>query len=193
MTEPFFLGIDFGARHAGTTAICFPDGNSLMVLQTKKGEDADSFCKHWLELLMPEAVMIDAPLSLPAAYFGKGGDFFYRNCDREAGAMSPLFLGGLTARAMQLADCYKQQGISFYEVYPKLAFQRLFPGIVKPSKKETFAELFEKLEGVLGFDIKTGETSAHGFDAVLAWYSGQQIFRGEAVSLGDANEGLIFY
>jgi hypothetical protein len=37
------FGVDYGARFAGTTVICYEDGNQLVIAQTRK-QDADAFC-----------------------------------------------------------------------------------------------------------------------------------------------------
>lgn len=88
------LGIDYGSKLAGTTAICYQEGDALTIIQSEKKQDADRFINDTVESLKPEQIFIDAPLSLPAAYFGNGDDYFYRDCDRQLKAMSPMFLGG---------------------------------------------------------------------------------------------------
>ncbi len=104
-----WVGIDYGAKLAGTTAISFVENNQIKTVQSVRKQNADTFCLDWISRLKPDFIMIDAPLSLPLAYFGKGDDYFYRQADRELKAMSPLFLGGLTARAMRLANQWSKQ------------------------------------------------------------------------------------
>lgn len=94
------IGIDFGSKLAGTTALCIGEaGEQLQVSSSEKGQDADLFLMAALEGKAPATLCIDAPLSLPLAYRqpNENSDFFYRKADRQAKAMSPLFLGGLTA------------------------------------------------------------------------------------------------
>ncbi|MCW8893152.1 MAG: hypothetical protein OQL18_07525, partial [Deltaproteobacteria bacterium] len=112
-----FVGIDFGARKAGTTAVCFLASERLLVVEATKGANADLFLQPQLENIKPQKVFIDAPLSLSGGYFAFGGDYMFRSCDRELGAMSPMFLGGLTARAIKLKSEFCR--IEFIETCPR--------------------------------------------------------------------------
>ena len=107
------IGIDYGAKLAGTTAICFEQSGQLKIWQSEKKKDADKFVQESIKQLQPTTVFIDAPLSLPLAYFGEGENYFYRECDKILKGMSPMFLGGLTARAMRLAKPYTRNGQSW--------------------------------------------------------------------------------
>jgi hypothetical protein len=100
------LSIDYGSKLAGTTAVCFEKNNQLHLAQSVKKQDADAWLRQLISTKKPAAVYIDAPLSLPGVYRGEGSDYFYRAGDRAVGAMSPMFLGGLTARAMQLRAAF---------------------------------------------------------------------------------------
>ncbi len=193
MTQYDFIGIDFGAKNAGTTAICFILDNKLKVIQSKKGCDADLFCHNWIKNLSPRHILIDAPLSLPLAYFGKGEDFFFRLCDRETAAMSPMFLGGLTARAMRMAAHFKPQGIVFIETYPRLVYEQLLPDLPKPSNKNEVTSIVPKLEEVIGINIQMDHLDVHGMDAVLAWFAGWRMLQGQAIQKGNPLEGLITF
>lgn len=117
------LGVDYGSKLAGTTAVCYlySEGNAAF-LSSRKGEDADKMLLDFVLKHGPANLFLDAPLSLPLAYFqgtAHGTDFFYRQCDRQLGAMSPMFLGGLTARAIKLSFELKNVGASVFETYPK--------------------------------------------------------------------------
>lgn len=193
MTQYDFIGIDFGAKNAGTTAICFAFNNKLKVVQSKKNCDADLFCHNWIKNLSPRHILIDAPLSLPLAYFGKGEDFFFRLCDRETAAMSPMFLGGLTARAMRMAAHFKSQGIVFTETYPRLVYQQLFPDIPKPSNKDEVSSIVPKLEEVIGINLQMDHLNVHSMDAVLAWVAGWRLLQKQAIQKGNPTEGLITF
>lgn len=187
------LGIDFGAKYAGTTAICFAENNKLVVVQSSKKMDADTFCNHWITLLKPEFVMIDAPLSLPDAYFGVNDNFFFRACDIQLQAMSPLFLGGLTARAMKLAHHWKKTGIQFFETYPKMLKVVLDKELsMSPSIQKycIYAAMIERQTKLIpSFE----QQSTHSCDALLAWYAGYRKNKGEAVFAGNEAEGVIWY
>jgi len=170
------LGIDFGAKTAGTTAICYAYETTLFVLQSAKKEDADRWLKKQIALLQPKQIFIDAPLSVPSAVKTEsGGDFFYRECDRALNAMSPMFIGGLTARAMRLAHEWRNDKIAVFETYPKalLELGPLDMHIAPYSLPET--------------------TSRHQLDAVAAWASGSRMMHKKEKQVGDPREGLIIY
>jgi predicted nuclease with RNAse H fold len=188
------LGIDFGSKMAGTTAICYND-NGLTFAQSEKGNNADDFIFDAVAGLAPGLIFIDAPLSLPkACYDNSGGDFFYRRCDRELKAMSPMFLGGLTARAMRLKHQFTGEGIIVLEAYPR--------GLVNELAKNNalFINLYKTdlpaFSGLLleSFGIKkfSAPTSWHQCDALLAYLTGTRYLDGSYREYGDAGEGLIF-
>ena len=129
------FGIDYGSKLAGTTVICFDENEKLNFRQSEKKQDADAFLEKLISEKQPDSVFIDAPLSLPNAYFGKGEDYFYRKCDREVGGMSPMFLGGLTARAIKLKSKSETPECPFYEIYPAQLVRVLFPDFIKQKSK----------------------------------------------------------
>src|SRR5215212_2962102 len=108
-------GVDYGSKLAGTTAIAVLEGNTITVHQSLKKQDADLFLTGLLKKYRPSVVGFDAPLSLPGVYRGMKdkNDYFYRTADRELTCMSPMFLGGLTARAIKLTTQPELQGIVF--------------------------------------------------------------------------------
>jgi len=111
------VGIDYGNKYAGTTVICYNSRHEIKFVQSSKNADADSFLLNELTYLNPDLIMIDAPLSLPGVYWlsSEYKDHFFRSCDRELRAMSPMFLGGLTARAISLIK--KMNGTEVLETY----------------------------------------------------------------------------
>jgi len=189
------IGIDFGSKIAGTTAVCFDDGG-LTFLQSQKGRDADSFVIEMVNKIRPQRIFIDAPLSLPIAYFDKslGNDFFYRLCDRELKAMSPMFLGGLTARAIKLKHHFHETAIDFYEAYPRGLVNELVKEDVQfwrhyKSDLKAFADLL-----IEKFEISLAEYPAnwHQCDAMLAFLTGLRFQNGNYLKYGDPGEGLIY-
>ena len=202
-----FVGIDYGSKTSGNTVICHHDGQFIRFYNADK-KDADRFILDRITgrlsvLNCPTTgaaqvttVFLDAPLSLPAVYQAKVGffDYHYRQCDIVLNAMSPLFLGGLTARAMALQHRLKEKaGIETYEVYPKAIAQRLFPG--EYHKKLSVAEI-EKLSGILTdklpvLQFKQLPLNQHQFDALLAWMSGYRFMNHQHLLFGDRQEGLI--
>lgn len=190
-------GIDYGSKTAGTTTICVGDdtGSVFSISQSRKGEDADKFL---LESIIKSGVrflFIDAPLSLPGVYSKLEGfdDYFYRKCDREIGAMSPMFLGGLTARAMRFReDCFNIS-IPVREVWPTRIAEIL--GIEKDIYKSTV----KNIKGCTDIMLDTIQVEEeyrpvnwHQIDAALAFVSGLRFINGNAISFGDPGEGMIY-
>ncbi len=195
MTQQQHLGIDYGARLAGTTAVTALLGAHLHLWQSKPKEDADSFIYTIIGQLKPNLIFIDAPLSLPGVYAQTpppAPDFFYRAADREVQAMSPMFIGGLTARAMQLRTQLAAQGIAMLETYPTQLVKLLLPGL--PEYKKSIAALpvfSEALQHLLPYTLKEPPQNWHQFDSVLAWYSGYRHLKSQSHLYGDATEGRI--
>ncbi len=154
---------------------------------SEKGADADRFLEDLIAREQPVLCFIDAPLSLPAAYFGASDDYFYRQVDRDLGAMSPMFLGGLTARAMRLV--HRHHGIRFMETYPKKVVQLL--GLQTHYKKDPEAFISE-LSGWLPLEVPAGRMNWHSIDAVLAWLSGWRYARQQATCYGNRKEGEVW-
>lgn len=191
-SPPFsHIGIDFGSRLAGTTAVCALVSSRLVTWKSRVKEDADEFLMAKISELRPTSVWIDAPLSLPGVYRNPDlyQDYFYREADRQTQAMSPMFLGGLTARSMRLAALFPD--IPFYEAYPgKLA--EIWGWKKDGYKKETGAipALIRDLKTTTGLSCGVPD-NFHELDAVLAWCTGWRNAWGESLSWGNPMEGLI--
>ena len=114
------VGIDYGSKLAGTPVLTLAFEGRLEVHQSVKKKDADKLILETLGELPVGVVGLDAPLSLPGVFTNpdKFTDYFYRACDRELKAMSPMFLGGLTARAMRLTSQLRDLGWEVGEIYP---------------------------------------------------------------------------
>jgi uncharacterized protein len=187
------VGIDFGSKLAGTTAICFgANPKKLTILTSNKNEDADQFildfCKHY----QPTLIGIDAPLSLPSGIMTGKGDFFYRKCDKELKAMSPMFLGGLTARAMKLRSFLKSEyNISIIEVYPKAQVLNQSSQAQAIYKSKDMEQNFLNLINLENLDFH-GPLRWHEVDSCLAWLTAHKYSLGTALAYGIENEGLIF-
>jgi predicted nuclease with RNAse H fold len=195
MTELNTLaGIDFGAKLAGTTAITSIQHSRFYTLQCKKGVDADTWIMEEIRRLKSTTVFIDAPLSLPAAYFDTGSnEFFYREADKKLNAMSPMFLGGLTARAMKLKRTLNDQNISVFETYPAALVRELLPDSVcyKKDIEKFRKELRHKLVKY-AFPPLPRFTTFHQADSLLAWLSGYRHLHHQSKLYGSSEEGLIF-
>ncbi len=188
-----WIGIDYGSKMAGTTAICYLDNQILKLVQSDKKKDADAFISNFFSERQPEIVFIDAPLSLPLSLISKEGDsYFYRPCDRELGAMSPMFLGGLTARAIRLStQLWRKYDVTFYETYPGALVRQTDSIAAHYGKKVKFnLDAVNVLQAMLPYRVETIQ-NWHQYDAVLAWYSGYRFHTGIHKTYGNKEEGQI--
>lgn len=186
------LGIDFGSKTAGTTVICWQENNTLRFHQSLKNEDADQLISQFIRELKPDAVFIDAPLSLPMAYRNSTGhsDFFYRVADRATQAMSPLFLGGLTARSMRLDHLHPE--LPFYEAYPgKLAEIWKWKELGYKKSQASFPLFQQEISEKTGLKMYLPENT-HQLDGALAWCIGWRYYYNEVQIFGNPEEGLIY-
>lgn len=186
-------GIDYGAKLAGTTVIACAQEGLLYFTSSVKGQDADAFITSWALKHRPQKIFIDAPLSLPGKYCGLSGceDYFYRLADQQLHAMSPMFLGGLTARAMQLAAQLRAEGIEVHETYP--AYLSKFLVLNELGYKKELSNI-----GVVVQALATQFSCAipelpdwHHVDAALALLSGSRYQQGIAHTFGRVEEGVI--
>jgi predicted nuclease with RNAse H fold len=189
-----FCGVDFGAKLAGTTAIAFADSEGKICVEfSKKGQDADTWLLGKIQSAQFANVFIDAPLSLPGIYraLPNCSDYFYRKCDRDLQAMSPMFLGGLTARAMRLQKQLHDLQIECKETYPAYIATQL--GLKELGYKKDKAALNICLETVeKNYNFKTkGIENWHCFDALLAYIGGIHFQSGKGKKFGDA-EGIVY-
>jgi predicted nuclease with RNAse H fold len=190
------IGVDYGSKLSGTTVIARLDGEQWQFVQSDKKKDADTFLLNWIKEHQPEQVFLDAPLSLPKVYQNpeQDGDFFYREADRKLGAMSPLFLGGLTARAMRLAQQLRRMGIEVKEAYPGgLARQLNLHTAGYKKEWSTLPHLLAQLNKGLPAPVPVDLIANwHAFDALLAWIIGFRTSKGKNLTFGDPGEGEIF-
>lgn len=181
------IGIDYGSKLAGTTSICYKSNNEINLLISDKKQDADEFITRFLLDNEIDYVFIDAPLSLPLAYYDKKhSDYFYRKCDKESKAMSPMFLGGLTARAMRLKNTHSN--IEFIETYPKLLAQEI--DIMNYKKNKLI--FVNSINEYFNLTLKEPKTW-HEVDSILAYLSGERYLNNVHHSFGDTNEGIIIF
>ena len=183
-----WLGIDYGSKLAGTTAVCWKEGSQLHLQQSSKNKDADKFILDHVSRLRPQTIYIDAPLSLPSIYSqGTGDNYFYRECDVKLKAMSPMFIGGLTARGIKLKDDLKKAGVEVNEVYPAALVRTLLLGEAYKQDLKKFMVTITDL-----MDAKIPSIGNwHQVDAILAWISGKRHQENRAESHGIPSEGII--
>lgn len=192
--QTVLAGVDYGAKLSGNTAVAVLKKGKVELFKTKVKENADDFIVEVLSKHQVKMVFIDAPLSLPRSYQGikeeTEPEFFYRQCDKETGAMSPLFLGGLTARAIALKYCLNRKEIEVYETYPSYLCRLLNIERVKTADGvfEMFHRIKNELNGLFG---NIEPQTIHEIDALLALYSAIRFCQQQHVVLGDASEGEI--
>ncbi len=187
------IGIDFGAKMAGTTAICYSESDTLKLLQSAKKQDADRFILDFVFERQPRQIFIDAPLSLPLVYTQaeQEEDYFYRASDRELGAMSPMFLGGLSARAMRLKALIEKSGIRCFETYPAAFVKKMLIGDHEYKKDIEVFKYYCKCKWNDNLILPATMDNWHQIDAFLAWWSGHRHQSGQTLSFGNTVEGTI--
>jgi uncharacterized protein len=191
-------GIDYGSKMAGTTVLCIYSATTtpLQWYTAEKNKDADEFLMEHLMELRPDLVMLDALLSLPGIYSqpGEYSDYFYRKCDRILHAMSPMFLGGLTARAIKLKDMLANAGIKCLETYPACQASRL--ELTDLGYKHQVTSIHPVLDKILDNVSVTTETdelsSWHHIDALLSLTAAINYKDHKVQVVGDPKEGLIY-
>ena len=189
-------GIDYGSKLAGTTVLAvLAPGDCVKFFASEKGKDADTFLVRNLSQLQPRRVFIDAPLSLPGVYRQLSGfnDYFYRLADRQLQAMSPMFLGGLTARAIRLKEKALPDKMLLLETYPAGLVRYCLPEMSGYRKKSEEPEHFstiiaEKFSLTL---LRGSVSSWHHVDALLALVSGMRFENQQHLLFGDLQEGEI--
>lgn len=193
------FGIHYGSKLCGDTVIAILNVNKIYFLHVDENTDADEFIFNAAKHFKPDVIFVDAPLSIPGIYCGKlGREYHFREADKQLKAMSPMILGGLTARAMQLkARLEADIPTKVYETYPKRQacnYQLSEIGYKKERKSNLIAcrnHLSEKLNANLFIDCQD-ISSWHHIDALLALFGAMRFVMGLAETFGDADEGLIY-
>lgn len=194
-------GIDYGSKMAGTTVLFFwqSESKSMWFYASQKKEDADLFLEKYIRLHTPDSIFIDAPLSLPKVYQNPfpnspkpSSNYFFRACDQALSAMSPMFLGGLTARAMQLKA--QLSLYPFYETYPAQQAKRMKLDELNYKQNLSFIPqvLTEIKRQYPDFQDITLLNTWHQIDALLALIAAYRFWKGEVTVFGDLGEGLIY-
>ena len=105
--------------------------------------------------------------------------------------MSPMFLGGLTARAMKLKHELSNEERSFIEIYPSIRGKAINKEVYKKDKLNIGSYLAILLDSV-NEEFVDPPKNWHQIDAVLAWLIGRDYEAGTATSHGIKEEGLIW-
>jgi predicted nuclease with RNAse H fold len=192
------FGINYGSKLCGNTVIAILNINKIYFLHVDADTDADEFIVNATNHFKPDVVFLNAPLSLPARCCGKkGNDFHFRKADVAIKAISPMFLGGVAARAMELkARLEESKGTKVYETHTKT--QACNYKLIEEGYKKDDANLIacrntlkEKLSPQLFFDCQDIKTWEH-LDAMLSLFSAMRFVMGHADTYGDTKEGLIY-
>ena len=189
-------GIDYGSKLAGTTVIAILlEDQTIELIQSKKKQDADAFVLEQCQKYPIKQVFLDAPLSLPGVYTDSNtyDDYFYRKGDKLLKAMSPMFLGGLTARAMKLKAQLISQQIEVIEIYPaQLARLLDLTNLNYKKEKEAIPAVLEKIVEAFSFHSTFPNCQNwHQVDALLALHSGWRYLNRQHEVYGDMAEGAI--
>ncbi len=197
MQDKVIFGIDFGSKRSGNTVIAAFKDMRVDFLDTEKGVDADAFIMNAVEHYKPDLVFIDAPLSLPGRYSNVSGCecYNFRHADAELKAMSPMFLGGLTARAIAIKDACVKKGIEVCETYPKAQatkfnLKKLGYKGNKLALKLCADTVTESIHPNIRLCIKE-ITTWHHLDALMALISAMTYVQGHGQVFGKPEEGVI--
>jgi len=189
------MGIDLGSQLSGNTVVASVEDGVLIFKRSMKNKSSDDFLTNLIQRFQPQHIFIDAPLSLPEVYLGRPGfdDYFYRKCDRMVRAMSPMFLGGLTARAIKLKDTFPEA--QFHESYPGgLARYLKMDELGYKKSTSNIDSVTEALEANSGLKIpEESQLSWHHIDAFLTLMIAQRYFEGKHQTFGDIREGQIIF
>lgn len=171
------------------------EDHEIVFHQVSKKQDADDWLLKQFRGCQPKLIFIDAPLSLPKVYSDRNGeDYFYRDADRALSAMSPMFLGGLTARAMRLAAILQQAPVEIKETYPGYLAKKILQLDHERYKKDE-SYLIEATASIIQaqfpFKVPQAPQNWHQFDAFLAFYSAWRYTNGQSVVFGTVEEGVI--
>ncbi len=192
-----YAGVDYGNKISGTTVLVYVLNNQILFSQCEKKKDADVFLMTELVRLNCTHIFIDAPLSLPGALNNPAttDDYFFRPCDRELKAMSPMFIGGLTARAIQLRHRLEKWGAALYEVHPSsFARHNNFAAIgYKETVKNIPAVMNALVPFLAPFELKDNLTNWHQVDALMCFIIGKKYFNNSVSSAGSIEQGIIYF
>lgn len=198
MRDKVLFGIDYGSKLTGNTVISIFKDSKIMFMDVDKGIDADGFILNAADHFKPTFVFIDAPLSLPGVYQKIAGcdNYHFRHADLDLKAMSPMFLGGLAARAMQLKFQLEERDVAVFETYPRIIANRFdlpakgYKGSLQGLKccRTQMVERFHSNIEINANDI----TTWHHLDALMALMSAMNFEQGCADCFGNKDEGLIY-
>ena len=108
--------------------------------------------------------------------------------------MSPMFLGGLTARAMQLSAKLKAFKIeSVIETYPKMVCGTLGLDMTRYKKDSAYLEELNFLDYLHNAQLEHDVKNWHQWDALMALLACLKHKNGTAEAVGNPLEGIIYF
>lgn len=189
-------GIDFGGKMSGTSVIAVPGQTTIRLFNCEKNEDADKFLLDMIQQKKISCVFLDAPLNLPCIYKGiqTREDYFFRESDQQLKSVSPMLMGGLTARAMKFSSILKKFGVDCYEVHPPAFISRMKLNEMG-YKKETdqIPEISEKISEIIGLPLMHELNTWNEVDALIALAIGILFKQDKAEFCGNPEEGFVYY
>jgi predicted nuclease with RNAse H fold len=189
-------GIDYGKKLSGNTVICEKRDHSVQFFRALRDRDADRFILELAGQNPPKHIFIDAPLTLPGAYYDNNryGSFFFRQCDQELSAMSPMFLGALTARAIRLKSLLSKMNLHMKEAYPKALARHLkLPQHGYRRGRENIGVCADVImESSKLMVAKADLLTWHHVDALLALVTAVRYEQKLSYTFGDPDEGLVY-
>jgi hypothetical protein len=186
------VGVDLAGSPHRNTGMCALRGMTVTSIATLH---TDQEILAFIELIRPELIAIDAPLSLPPGRksLEERNAEHFRPSDRELMKRGirffPITLGPmrlLTARGIRLKKILTRRGYPVIEIYPGAA-QDIF-GI--PRKQHGLVKLLRGLER-LGLRGLNKEMIGDELDAVTGALVGRMYLKGKAEVLGDFKTGAI--
>lgn len=197
LNEKMLMGIEYVNNRSLHSVICILDevAGELEFLTATSQEEADEKIKQQILSRSPAYVFINAPLTLPGAYFSDDGkDFFYRECDKQLKCPSPMLNGELLARSIRLKHQVQNLAdITIFETYPvylakELTIDEYGFGEEELDIKQVLKKLQSKFDYPL--DHRQINTKQH-LNALLCLLSAIRYKEGESEAYGDDEEGLI--
>ncbi|PSR04144.1 MAG: hypothetical protein BRD49_06000, partial [Bacteroidetes bacterium SW_10_40_5] len=114
-------------------------------------------------------------------------------CDREISGMSPMFLAGLTARAIRLKSELKSYNIPLMEGYPaKLATILGLRALGYKKQKQYINDVTEVMISAYKLNLVDPLESWHEVDAVLTALIHLRYANKQHQTFGQEEEGLVY-
>ncbi|MCH8555192.1 MAG: hypothetical protein LAT76_08545 [Schleiferiaceae bacterium] len=193
-----WAGVSLGGKYTGDSALAIYSNGQILIVQPDEGVDSDAFSTQVIEQFAPEIITIDAPITIPGALTKTSGcfDYHFRQADKECGCISPMIIGGRTARAIELKSVWEKLGKEVYETSPRLLARDF--GLREMGYRKTGLHLRNcaaLLKASFNPDINLAERDISNWtrlDALLALMTAMKIETKTATSIGNPEEGLIW-